>query len=168
MIVPKGQKSEEASRRGNAPVVVRRLTSDDLSTVARTCFPDDDFDVILERLQDDIHTQEAGLSWTLVAECECEAPSRGPICGTMKIERHRQVGWIHNVAVWADMRGRGVMQVMFKRAEEDSRRRGITRLALHVRRDNPAAMRAYEKAGFHFAYIDGMRGDQLRFEKDLG
>lgn len=167
MVVPKGRKSGEPTRRGEAAVTVRLLKPEDLEQVARSCFPDDDFDVIVERLQDDIRTQEAGLSWTLVAECECEAASRGPICGTMKIERHHLVGWIHNVAVRPDMRGRGIMQVMFKRAEEDARARGITRLALHVRRDNPAAMRAYEKAGFYFAYIDGMRGDQLRFEREL-
>lgn len=154
-------------KRAEQVITVRRLKVEDMETVARTCFPDDDYDVIYERLQDDLRTQEAGLSWTLVAECEGAASPRGPICGTMKIDRHKQVGWIHNVAVRPDQRGRGIVQAMFTQAEQDCRKAGITRMALHVRRDNPTAMRAYEKAGFHFAYVDGMRGDQLRFEKEL-
>jgi len=140
---------------------IRTLCPGDLVEVARRCFPHERFDDALDRLRDELAAQAQGLGWTLVAE------TNGAPCGALRLERHRRTGWIHNLAVAEAYRGRGVAGRLLAEAEALCRRSGATALLLHVRRDNPAARRAYEKAGFRFVSTDGMRGDQLRYRKDL-
>jgi ribosomal protein S18 acetylase RimI-like enzyme len=156
-----GHASANSAKPEESGVIVRRMRQNELEETARACFPDDDFDTILERLKGELQAQQAGRGWTLVAEL-AEA-----VIGTLRIERHRAVAWIHNVAVRKDLRGRGIVQRLFAAAETECRQAGVRRMALHVRRDNASAIRAYEKAGFRFTFVDGMRGDQLRYERDL-
>ncbi|MCC8067691.1 MAG: ribosomal protein S18-alanine N-acetyltransferase [Clostridiales bacterium] len=55
---------------------------------------------------------------------------------------------IMNVAVRADMRGRGIGFAMLERLMELGRKRGIERFTLEVRKSNRAALCLYEKLGF--------------------
>lgn len=140
---------------------VRLLRAGDLDEVARTCFPDNRAEEIVERLTDELTLQAEERGWTLVAE------EAGAVCGTLHLERFRNRGWVHNVAVRADRRGEGIAGRLLDAAIDIARRAGLQSVALHVRRDNSAAVRAYEKAGFRFDRTDGMRGDQLRYRRRL-
>ena len=53
-------------------------------------------------------------------------------------------GYLGERALW----GQGLGQQLLAWADEEARRRGLQRLYLVVRRDNPRAVRAYEKAGY--------------------
>lgn len=142
-------------------ISIRPLCADDINQIARICFPEDDFDTIVDRLQDELKTQQAGDSVTLVAECG------GCIWGTLKLDSHGRTGWIHNMAVAPSMRGKGLAGMLIEAAISEAELRGFQRISLHVRSSNSSAIRAYKKAGFHFASVDGMRGEQLRYSKVL-
>lgn len=58
------------------------------------------------------------------------------------------LGWIMSVYVRPGMRGRGLGDALFARLAAVAARRGITRLGLHVGRDNHHARSLYARAGF--------------------
>ena len=142
-------------------VTIRTLNAGDLDEVARVCFPENDPDDIRDRLRDELVMLAEGRGWTLVAECG------GAVCGTVHVELSHGRGWVHNVAVCEGRRGQGIAGRLLAEAEGLCRSAGAGSLSLHVRRDNPGACRAYEKAGYRFVAVDGMRGDQLRYRLDL-
>jgi len=143
-------------------VIIRLLRPADSPDVAACCFPELSQDDVAERVQEDLALQGKGEGFTLVAEVD------GRVGVTAKMVKCGRVGWIFNVAAHPDFRGRGVVQKLLERLAKRARRMGTERLAIHVRADNAAARRAYEKAGFHHVAQDGMRGEQLRYERRLG
>jgi ribosomal protein S18 acetylase RimI-like enzyme len=140
-------------------LTIRWLRPGDLERVARACFADSDYEQVLERLQDELISQEARQGFSLVVEMA------GSICAALRVEYHNRSAWVFNVAVRPDLRGQGIAGHVLRRAEEECLSAGYRRMALHVRRDNVTAIRAYEKAGWRFTAVDGMRGDQLRYER---
>ena len=55
---------------------------------------------------------------------------------------------IHDVAVLAGFRGRGIAGALLQAAEQSARERGCCKLTLEVQEDNAPARRAYERFGF--------------------
>jgi ribosomal protein S18 acetylase RimI-like enzyme len=55
---------------------------------------------------------------------------------------------IHDLAVTADCRGRGVGEALVGAVERKARQMGCAKLTLEVRRDNAAAHRLYRRLGF--------------------
>jgi len=141
---------------------IRELRAGDIPEVARACFPDNPAEDIEERLRDELSAQERGRGVTLVAL------HGGRVAGALTLQVHGHVGWIHNMAVTPEFRGRRIAHQLLAHLCQECRQRGLDRLALHVVRSNKAAIRAYERAGFRFADTDGMRGEQLRYERRLG
>jgi ribosomal protein S18 acetylase RimI-like enzyme len=60
----------------------------------------------------------------------------------------RQRAFIHSFRVRPECRGRGLGSRILERAEADLRGRGFRWASLNVARDNPAAIRLYERAGY--------------------
>ena len=143
------------------PVTVRLLRAADAEALSADGFNETSVDDPAERVRDELAAQEAGTGLTLVAEVE------GEVVATMRMTRHDPDGWIHNVAVLPGWRGRGIAGRLFEEMIERCRRVSVNRLLVHARRDNASAVRAYEKAGFRFAAADGMRGEQLRYERPI-
>lgn len=57
-------------------------------------------------------------------------------------------GHITNIAVHPEFRSNGVGSALLQKLIENSKRLGITRMTLEVRKSNTAAQRLYEKYGF--------------------
>ena len=142
-------------------VTIRLLRADDAEALSAGCFNETSVDAPGERVDDELGAQEAGTGLTLVAEIE------GEVVATMRMTRRDSNAWVHNVAVAPAWRGRGIAGVMLEEMIARCRGIGITRLMTHTRKDNAAAVRAYEKAGFRFAATDGMRGEQFRYERSI-
>lgn len=143
------------------PLVIRALLPEDVGAMARNCFPEDKPEEVAARLQDELSAQVSRRGLTLVAE------AAGNVVATLSLQIHGNCGWVYNVAVHPVFRGRGIVGHLLSHLIEECHNRRVTRLALHVRRGNSAAIRAYERAGFRFTGEDGMRGEQLRYEKVL-
>ena len=142
-------------------LTIRELRAGDIPEIARACFPDNPAEDIEERLRDELSAQERGRGVTLLA-------LHGErVAGALTLQVHGCVGWIHNMAVASEFRGRRIAHQLLAHLCRGARERGLDRLALHVVRGNKAAIRAYERAGFRFADTDGMRGEQLRYEQRL-
>ncbi len=60
----------------------------------------------------------------------------------------RKIAMIANVATHPDYRGRGIGKALTEGAMQHARRKGAKELWLHVRDDNPTAIRIYEGLGF--------------------
>ncbi len=61
----------------------------------------------------------------------------------------RKIAMIANVATHPDYRRRGIGKALTEGAMNHARRKGAKELWLHVRDDNPTAIRIYEELGFH-------------------
>lgn len=76
----------------------------------------------------------------------------GAIVGNVSLipfrAREGRVYLIANVAVHPDLRRRGIGRTLTERAMQHARQRRPTALWLHVRDDNPGAIRMYEHLGF--------------------
>lgn len=78
---------------------------------------------------------------------------------------------LYSIAVAAELRGRGIGDVLLKMCEDEAADRGCTRLRLEVRSDNGAAQRLYERHGYRLIanrpgyYEDGATA--LCYEKRL-
>lgn len=140
---------------------IRPLQPLDSADLHSRCFPDLSAAEVGERVRDDLEAQAAGEGVTLVA---VEA---GRVGATAKLLRQGNAGWVFNVLAHPELRGRGIVQAMLDRLADEARQMGLARLCIHVRADNLRARRAYEKAGFRLVGQDGMRGEQLRYERRI-
>jgi len=143
------------------PVTLRPLRAADLESLAERCFPEMPFEDVRENVEEDLQRAHAGTGLTLVAEANGEAVS------TLKMTRDGDAAWIHNVRTASAFRGMGLAPRMIELLAKQLREEGIRRMCAHVRADNAAARRAYEKAGMRNEGADGMRGEQLRYVRDL-
>jgi ribosomal protein S18 acetylase RimI-like enzyme len=64
-----------------------------------------------------------------------------------------KVGWIYDLLVLPEHRGKGVGEALLRRALEASRKRGFELSGLMVRANNKVAYSLYEKVGFRPEYI---------------
>jgi len=74
---------------------------------------------------------------------------------------------VHDIAVHADHRGRGVGQALLAAAEQAARTRGCCKLTLEVLSNNHPALAAYERAGFAPYQLDPAAGQALFLQKWL-
>ncbi len=64
-------------------------------------------------------------------------------------DKGKRVHLIANVAVHPDHRRRGIARALTERAMQHAREKNTTAIWLHVRDDNPGAVKLYEDLGFH-------------------
>lgn len=74
---------------------------------------------------------------------------------------------VHDVAVLASHRGRGVAEQMLALAEQIARERGAVKLTLEVLSGNRPAMRLYERIGFAGYQLDPAMGSAQFLQKWL-
>lgn len=70
------------------------------------------------------------------------------IVATVQVGEDGHRGWVYYVAVQPDHQGVGLGRAMMKAAEEWLRARGIWKLNLLVRSDNPSVIEFYERLGY--------------------
>ena len=63
-----------------------------------------------------------------------------------------EIGWICDIEVLPQFRGRGVGEALMRQALEASKERGFARIGLMVNQKNKAAWSLYEKLGFQTEY----------------
>ena len=139
----------------------RELDPESSETFARILPPEEDAGSAWERLAGPEEPLDAE-EMLLVAE-EAERP-----VARARVWLRDETGWIFDVATSPEARGRGLAVGLLDELARRARERGLKRLCLHVRADNAPARRCYEKAGFRNAGADGMRGEQLRYVRELG
>lgn len=74
---------------------------------------------------------------------------------------------VHDVAVLASHRGRGIAEAMLVEVERIARERGACKLTLEVLSGNAAAMRLYERIGFAGYALDPAMGTAQFMQKWL-
>ena len=74
---------------------------------------------------------------------------------------------VHDVAVLASHRGRGIAEQMLAEAERIARERGAVKLTLEVLSGNLSAMRLYERIGFAGYQLDPAMGTAQFLQKWL-
>jgi ribosomal protein S18 acetylase RimI-like enzyme len=74
---------------------------------------------------------------------------------------------VHDVAVLASHRGRGIAERMLAEAETMARERGAVKLTLEVLSGNHSAMRLYERIGFAGYQLDPAMGTAQFLQKWL-
>lgn len=74
---------------------------------------------------------------------------------------------VHDVAVLASHRGRGIAERMLTEAEFIARERGAVKLTLEVLSGNHGAMRLYERIGFAGYQLDPAMGTAVFMQKWL-
>ncbi|SHM66821.1 Acetyltransferase (GNAT) family protein [Pseudomonas asturiensis] len=74
---------------------------------------------------------------------------------------------IHDVAVIAQHRGKGISQKMLAKVEEIARQRGCCKLTLEVLEGNEVAKNAYKKQGFDSYCLDPDMGRAMFWQKTL-
>jgi ribosomal protein S18 acetylase RimI-like enzyme len=74
---------------------------------------------------------------------------------------------VHDVAVRADCRGRGIANLMLQEVEGIARERGACKLTLEVLQGNTTAIRLYERVGFAGYQLDPAMGQAMFFQKVL-
>lgn len=74
---------------------------------------------------------------------------------------------VHDVAVLASHRGRGIAEQMLAEAESIARERGAVKLTLEVLSGNQSAMRLYERIGFAGYQLDPAMGTARFLQKWL-
>ena len=129
--------------------------------VGEFCFLDSAPEERPGRVAEEVDEAANGVGLTLVA---VEA---GRVIGMGKVALAGEHAWLHNMNVREGFRGRGVGAELTRRLAAMARQSGARRMFAHVRADNAAARRAYEKAGMRCCCVDGMRGEQLRYGMEL-
>lgn len=74
---------------------------------------------------------------------------------------------IHDLAVDASVRGRGIGQKLLHAAEQEAHGRGCCKLTLEVLSKNEVALASYERFGFRAYQLDPNAGQALFLEKKL-
>ena len=74
---------------------------------------------------------------------------------------------IHDLAVLAEYRGRGVGRALMGAVERKARERGCSKVTLEVQENNTRARRLYEAAGFAQAVYGETTGGSLFYTKPL-
>ena len=74
---------------------------------------------------------------------------------------------VHDVAVLASHRGRGIAEQMLAKAESIARERGAVKLTLEVLSGNQSAMRLYQRMGFASYQLDPAMGTAQFLQKWL-
>lgn len=74
---------------------------------------------------------------------------------------------VHDVAVLASHRGRGIAEQMLAKAESIARERGAVKLTLEVLSGNQSAMRLYQRMGFAGYQLDPAMGTAQFLQKWL-
>ena len=74
---------------------------------------------------------------------------------------------VHDVAVLADFRGRGIAEKMLTLAGEISRQRGACKMTLEVLQGNAGAARLYERIGFAGYQLGSTTGHARFLQKHL-
>ena len=64
------------------------------------------------------------------------------------LEGERRYGWVTDLFVAAKWRSQGIARRLLERAEAHCRELGLAALQIASLADNPAALRAYDRAGF--------------------
>ncbi|HMN92961.1 MAG TPA: GNAT family N-acetyltransferase [Hydrogenophaga sp.] len=75
---------------------------------------------------------------------------------------------VHDVAVLASHRGRGVAEQMLRVAEQEAVRRGAVKMTLEVLSGNRPALRLYERIGYAGYQLDPAMGTAQFMQKWLG
>ncbi len=76
------------------------------------------------------------------------AETNGEIAGYIGIDTVLDEGYITNVAVFPELRKRGVASALLTYTENYARRKGLSFITLEVRISNTSAIKLYEKHGF--------------------
>ena len=79
------------------------------------------------------------------------ATAGGPAVGFVATRAGRGVLEIHDLAVAAEQRGRGIGRALLRAAVASARRRGFRAVLLHVSTGNGAALELYTSEGFRAA-----------------
>ncbi|WP_321490608.1 GNAT family N-acetyltransferase [uncultured Hyphomonas sp.] len=74
---------------------------------------------------------------------------------------------VHDIAVHAAHRGKGIGRRLLDAAEAEARKRGCCKLTLEVLSGNMRARSVYEAAGYHAYELDPEKGHALFLEKAL-
>ena len=74
---------------------------------------------------------------------------------------------IHDIAVLADFRGRGIARQMLTKIEDIARQRGCCKITLEVLQGNVVAQSAYRKFGFAGYELDPKTGEAMMWQKLL-
>ncbi len=74
---------------------------------------------------------------------------------------------IHDIAVRADSRGRGVGQMLLQAVQEEANRRGACKITLEVLTGNQVAIKSYERFGFANYQLDATMGHAVFMQKWL-
>jgi ribosomal-protein-alanine N-acetyltransferase len=136
-------------------LLIRPAVASDAEQIRANCFPDAGPDEIADGFAGD----SEGLAFV--------AEEDGRIGAHALLIPSGPTGWLVNIAAHPDFRGRGIVQKLLDEIALEAAKLGLAKLCIHVREDNPAARKAYEKAGFRCVGQDGMRGAQLRYERSL-
>lgn len=91
-----------------------------------------------------------------LAACECwaaaapsqDAPQAVAVLSYDISPAEPDLGWIGAVYARPEARGQGLIQALLAHLAVRAQAHGMTRLGLHVGRDNAAALAAYRRAGF--------------------
>ena len=74
---------------------------------------------------------------------------------------------IHDIAVLADFRGRGISQRLLDKIEDIARQRDCCKITLEVLQGNEVAQNAYRKFGFAGYELDSKTGEAMLWQKLL-
>ncbi|WP_234265958.1 GNAT family N-acetyltransferase [Hydrogenophaga sp. NFH-34] len=74
---------------------------------------------------------------------------------------------VHDVAVMASQRGRGIAEAMLREAERIARERGAVKMTLEVLSGNAPAMRLYQRIGYAGYQLDPAMGTAQFMQKWL-
>ncbi|KCZ48150.1 hypothetical protein HY17_17825 [Hyphomonas sp. CY54-11-8] len=74
---------------------------------------------------------------------------------------------VHDIAVHADHRGKGIGRMLLDAVEAEARRRGCCKLTLEVLSGNTRARSVYEAAGYAAYELDPEKGQAMFLEKPL-
>ncbi|MBO5200447.1 MAG: ribosomal protein S18-alanine N-acetyltransferase [Clostridia bacterium] len=76
------------------------------------------------------------------------AEEEGRVIGYAGLQTVLDEGYITNIAVSRDFRGRGIGSSLVEQLKEKARQKGLAFISLEVRHSNAAAVALYEKQGF--------------------